>query len=359
MLKRPNIKQLTIWVLILFSCSLTLRAQQSSAASAQDRDRGIRFYAQGNTKDAIMALRLAVKQDKNDSRAWYYLGLALLRDDDLKNARKSFEAAVKLQPDFGFAHTGWAYTLMAAGRNDEAAREARRGIELNSKDTQAHYVLGVVQLRFGRNTEAQSEAATAIREDPRFAPAYLLKSQAILAIEGDRSAQASMVVHVPSASGPTAEEQMARRESARVAVAAYASATEALQTYLDLAPIDSETKFWREQLQTMRMFSSSRASGELEIVPGWEVTTKVRVLQKPEPTYTDRGRAAGITGTVILRAVFTSFGRVENILVVRSLPGGLTEEAIRAARRIRFTPATKDGRAVSMFMELQYNFNLF
>jgi TonB family protein len=107
------------------------------------------------------------------------------------------------------------------------------------------------------------------------------------------------------------------------------------------------------------MFASSRESGALEIVPGWEVTTKVRVLQKPEPTYTDRARAAGITGTVILRAVFTSFGRVENILVVRSLPGGLTEEAIRAARRIRFTPATKDGRAVSMFMELQYNFNLF
>lgn len=359
MLKRSCLRQLTTWVFILFSCSLNMRAQQAAATGEQDRDRGIQLYTQGNSKEAIASLRLAIKRDKNDSRAWYYLGLALLGEDDLKNARKAFEAAVKLQPDFGFAHTGWAYTLMAAGRNDEAAREARRGIELNSKDAQAHYVLGVVQLRFGRNPEAQSEAATAINLNARFAPAYLLKSQALLAIEGDRSVQASMVVRVPSAGGPTAEEQVARRENARVAKAAYAAATEALQIYLDLAPPDSETKFWREQLQTLRIFASSRESRELEIVPGWEVTTKVRVLEKPEPVYTERARAAAISGTVILRAVFTSFGRVENVLVVKSLPGGLTEEAIHSARRIRFIPATKDGRAVSMLMELQYNFNVF
>ena len=73
---------------------------------------------------------------------------------------------------------------------------------------------------------------------------------------------------------------MTRRENARIAKAAYAAATEALQIYLDLAPADSETKFWREQLQTFRVFASSSESGELEIVPGWEVTTKVRVLQK-------------------------------------------------------------------------------
>jgi cytochrome c-type biogenesis protein CcmH/NrfG len=36
---------------------------------------------------AISALRTAVKQDKADGDAWYYLGLALVRVDDMKAAQ--------------------------------------------------------------------------------------------------------------------------------------------------------------------------------------------------------------------------------------------------------------------------------
>ncbi|MDX6695309.1 MAG: hypothetical protein QOF02_3861, partial [Blastocatellia bacterium] len=38
---------------------------------------------------------------------------------------------------------------------------------------------------------------------------------------------------------------------------------------------------------------------------------------------------------------------------------GLTEKAIAAARQIRFSPAMKDGRAVSQFVQIEYNFNLY
>jgi hypothetical protein len=34
----------------------------------------------------------------------------------------------------------------------------------------------------------------------------------------------------------------------------------------------------------------------------------------------------------------------------------LTEQAIKAARGIRFRPAEKDGRAVAQFVTLEYNF---
>jgi len=44
---------------------------------------------------------------------------------------------------------------------------------------------------------------------------------------------------------------------------------------------------------------------------------------------------------------------------VRAVPNGLTEAAIRAAKRIRFVPATKDGKPVSMWMTLEYNFSLY
>ena len=62
---------------------------------------------------------------------------------------------------------------------------------------------------------------------------------------------------------------------------------------------------------------------------------------------------------MILRAVFTERGTVEHVLALRSLPDGLTQRAIAAAKKISFVPATIDGKPVAMIMELEYNFHLY
>jgi TonB family protein len=90
-----------------------------------------------------------------------------------------------------------------------------------------------------------------------------------------------------------------------------------------------------------------------------EVNVKARILSRPEPQYTEEARKNQVSGTVVLRAVFSSSGQVTNIRAVSSLPYGLTERAIAAARQIRFTPAMKDGRAVSQYIQIEYNFNLY
>jgi TonB family protein len=96
-----------------------------------------------------------------------------------------------------------------------------------------------------------------------------------------------------------------------------------------------------------------------KIFSGKEVTQKAKILEKPEPQYTEAARKNQITGTVIIKAIFSSSGQVTNIVAISRLPDGLTEKAIAAARSIRFVPATKDGRPVSMYMQLEYNFNLY
>lgn len=92
---------------------------------------------------------------------------------------------------------------------------------------------------------------------------------------------------------------------------------------------------------------------------GKDVDRKVRLLSKPEPSYTGEAKLAQITGVVVLKCVFSSEGTITNIRVVQGLPKGLTERAIAAARLIKFIPATKDGKNVSMWMQLEYNFNLY
>src|SRR5439155_2021130 len=96
-----------------------------------------------------------------------------------------------------------------------------------------------------------------------------------------------------------------------------------------------------------------------KVFSGKDVTSKARVLSKPEPQYTEEARKNQIVGTVLLQAVFSASGEVTQIRALRPLPYGLTEKAIAAARMIKFVPAMKDGHAVSMYMHLEYNFNLY
>jgi TonB family protein len=104
---------------------------------------------------------------------------------------------------------------------------------------------------------------------------------------------------------------------------------------------------------------SSATPDASRVYTGKEVDKKARVLRKPEPKYTKDARKHGIEGTVILRVVFASTGRVTNIHVVSGLPDGLTDRSIEVAQKIKFEPAIKDGHPVSMWFELQYNYHLF
>jgi TonB family protein len=90
-----------------------------------------------------------------------------------------------------------------------------------------------------------------------------------------------------------------------------------------------------------------------------DVTQKAKIISKPEPGYTEEARKNQISGTVTLRAVLSSSGAVTGIRPVSNLPYGLTEKAIAAARQIKFIPAQKDGRAVSQYVTIEYNFNIY
>jgi len=89
-----------------------------------------------------------------------------------------------------------------------------------------------------------------------------------------------------------------------------------------------------------------------------EVDTNARIIEKPEPRYTREARRVGVQGNVILRVLLLSDGKLDRVRVVRRLPYGLTENAIRAACEIKFEPAIKDGKPVAQWAALEYGFRL-
>lgn len=90
-----------------------------------------------------------------------------------------------------------------------------------------------------------------------------------------------------------------------------------------------------------------------------EVTKRAAITYKPAPGFTEWARRFNVAGVVRLRAILHSSGAVEGVAVVKPLPHGLTRKSIDAARQIRFEPAQKDGRAVSQYVVLEYNFNIY
>lgn len=95
------------------------------------------------------------------------------------------------------------------------------------------------------------------------------------------------------------------------------------------------------------------------VFKGSEVNSKARILSQPPPSYTEEARSAQVAGTVRLRAVFKYDGTVEVIEVLQGLAHGLTEKALEAAKKIRFTPAQRNGKSVNQEIILEYNFNLY
>jgi TonB family protein len=343
-------------LLVIVASHLSIAAQQPAAKAQQ---LGIALYLKGDTKEAIKELSAAVKKNNADSESWYYLGLAYIRDNDYKNARKAFEKAAQLTPTLAKVHSGWAYVLLLSGKNEEAEREAGLAIGLNQQDADAHYVMGVVRLRQRRNPEAESEAETAISLNSGLAVAYLLKSQALVAIYSDRVIGPVRIMLPYRTPTPITEEQREalrnRNQQNRETLSAAATA---LETYLSLSGTNGETELWRDQLKTLKVYAANDESEE-KVYSGSDVTTRVKILAKPEAPYTEAARRAGVGGTVLLSLVLTADGQVKHIMVLRGLPLGLTEESIVAARKIKFVPATKDGKAVSVMVHVEYSFYIY
>jgi tetratricopeptide (TPR) repeat protein len=188
---QPRQAMTLILALSLYSCLLIIgphaaaraqEQQQPAAATATERDRGIGLYKQGNIKDAIKALRAAVKQNKADADAWYFLSLALNRDGDTKGARKAIEKSVQLRPDFAPARAGLAYFLLLSNKIGDALREAEAALALDAHDAEAHYVASVAHLRRDATDKALEEIQAALAAKPDFAAAHLWKSQVLLAL---------------------------------------------------------------------------------------------------------------------------------------------------------------------------------
>ena len=87
-------------------------------------------------------------------------------------------------------------------------------------------------------------------------------------------------------------------------------------------------------------------------------TVPAEITFKPRPVYTDEGRQLKIEGEVLLEVVFSATGQIRIVRVVHGLGHGLDESAVRAAEKIQFKPALRDGHPADFEAVLHIVFQL-
>ena len=107
------------------------------------------------------------------------------------------------------------------------------------------------------------------------------------------------------------------------------------------------------------LFASFSLYGQSECADGpTPKDRRLKIIEKPKATY-PKGENIEVRGTVTLRVEFLSNSTIGKISVIKGLPHGLTEQAIAAARKMKFEPAVKDCDLITVFMPVSYSFTLY
>jgi periplasmic protein TonB len=89
-----------------------------------------------------------------------------------------------------------------------------------------------------------------------------------------------------------------------------------------------------------------------------EPEVKPKPLGAVQPAYTDAARSASVEGKVRLRLSVDASGDVVDATVVSGLGYGLDEAAVSAAKKMKFTPASRCGRALASTFVIATRFAL-
>lgn len=112
----------------------------------------------------------------------------------------------------------------------------------------------------------------------------------------------------------------------------------------------------RAQDDTAAQPESVKDAAKERVYTREEVTKPAVIVSIPDPVYNKTGgKLLDLNGTVKVGVVLSSSGRVTDAQVLEGLSQGQNFASLKAAHRITFMPAQKDGRPVSQYFVASYS----
>jgi len=84
-----------------------------------------------------------------------------------------------------------------------------------------------------------------------------------------------------------------------------------------------------------------------------------KIIYQPEPEFSEEARKAKFMGVVTVSLIVDQNGKPQNVHVTRGVGMGLDENAVAAVKQYRFKPATENGKAVAVYLNVEVNFEIF
>ncbi len=242
--------------------------------------------------------------------------------------------------NFAFAQTERddGIKLFMQGKYDDAATSLKKAVKQNDKDLQALNYLGWT-------FEKQDKTIEAAKNYKKCGETLviLIEEQLREKLGGSRQANDKETV-----------KDFVRKNLDVEFSAGMACANGLERTNLKQA----ESEDWQTKMLLITYFGKS-AEFQADSETDKNSATNVKIIKKPFPQYTESARASRSGGGIRLYVLFAANGKIGFIVPLNDLPDGLTESAINAAKDIKFNPATKDGKPVSVVKQIEYSFRTF
>lgn len=115
----------------------------------------------------------------------------------------------------------------------------------------------------------------------------------------------------------------------------------------------------RKQTEPITIESAVVSAAGSEDEPEKFYSRSVMILSKAHAKYSEEARSNNVAGTIRLRVLLKANGNIGKITVLSGLPHGLTEQAIRAAKEIKFLPAEINGVPADAETTIEYTFSIY
>ena len=247
-----------------------------------------------------------------------------IENDEWGRAQSGVKHALALKPESPEALFVAAQVYLHEGARSMAIESLTKAIDAQPVYPQAHFLLAMCLRDSGKNENAREEASIALGQGASLFPAYRLLGEIDFA-EGK-----------------------------------YEAATTPFETALRFAQTTDEkeaAKVQHELEDLRRLIENLKRFGAFETEQKSPDVTRPVPINSPQPRYTEEARRLKLEGSILMVVMVTENGDVDSVVVVRGLGNVLDQQAIEAARELKFSPARKNGNPIPFWTKVMVEFN--
>lgn len=242
-----------------------------------------------------------------------------IQNKKYKDAEKLLKKALSLKQDSPEANLLLGVVYRNKGEIDNAFKHVREAIRLLPYYPDAHYVLAYLYSIKNQLNEAAEEIKLAVEQGARSASVYMLKANLEI-----------------------------RSRKHEEALKSYEMALQLSQ------PSDEGYQKLQEQIEALKNYVAFQANKKKDTA----TYTKPILKNRPQPMYSTLARQKGVQGIVHAAVQVDEQGKPDSVLIFKGIGYGLDEEAIKAARKMEFSPGTRNGEPVKFWLTVMIEFNI-